>query len=400
MKAKQKNDRRDFLKKCSLATVPLLIPSIGLNASTMPIHSSESTKSDQPMVNFIFDGLNLSPKDYLAKLNEIDQKDTIDPDVYGNGGDTKKLEEVFAKLTGKESAIYLPSGTMANQLALKLLNGQNTKAIVPENSHIFRDEADAAQAVHRLRLVAVGKDKSYFDLEDLKNTIDYLDQSEVFKSGLGTVVLENPVRRADGAIIPIETIKQISNYCRERQLKLHLDGARLHIASAYSGVSIAEYSSYFDTVYISLYKYLNTSGGAILCGEAKLLTEVAHQMKIFGGTIYQSWTNTSIALHYLNGIEDRWKSLMVSAEQLMNGLNKINEVEITKIKDGSNIFNLKLAKEIDTTIFVRYLHKEHHLWLGRPDENGIIKFHINESLNLRNIDQIIKAWKMGIEASK
>ncbi len=115
---------------------------------------------------------------------------------------------------------------MANQLAIKLLNGNNTKVIVPDNSHVFRDEADAAQSVHKLRLIPLGKNKAYFNLNDVKNAIKYLDENEVFKSGLGTVMIENPIRRADGTIIPLKTIVEITEYCREQGYKLHLDGAR------------------------------------------------------------------------------------------------------------------------------------------------------------------------------
>jgi threonine aldolase len=261
---------------------------------------------NQSPVNFIYDGLALSPNEYLNKLQEINKSNPIEPDFYGEGGATKLLEEEFAKLTGKEKAIYLPTGTMANQLAIKLLNENNTKVIVPENAHIYRDEADAAQSVHNKRLIPAGQGKAYFDLADLKSTIEYTNNNEVFNSGLGTVVIENPVRRADGAFVPIETIKEISKYCKENNYKIHLDGARIHLASAFNNISLSEYASYFDTVYISLYKYLNATGGAILCGDAKIIDKISHQIKILVGTVFQSWNITSIALHYLNGISERW----------------------------------------------------------------------------------------------
>ena len=254
---KEENNRRDFLKKCGLSTVPILLPTIGLNAMSFSEVQNEVPIKPKTPVNFIYDGLNFTPQEYLEKLNEVNQVKPIEPDFYGNGGTTKALENKFAKITGKEKAIYLPTGTMANQLAIKLLNGNNTKVIVPENSHVFRDEADAAQSVHRKRLIPLGNtDKPYFELADLKEIIAYTNNNEVFKSGLGTVVIENPIRRADGAAVPIDTLKEIAGYCKENGYKMHLDGARIHLASAYTGVSILEYASYFDTIYISLYKYL------------------------------------------------------------------------------------------------------------------------------------------------
>ena len=303
------NQRRDFLKKCGLSTVPFLFPAISLSAAPLLEHQTNSTNNTKFPVNFIYDGLAFSPQEYLEKLNEINKSHPIQPDFYGNGGATKALEDTFAKITGKEKAIYLPTGTMANQLAIKLLNEDNTKVLVSENSHIYRDEADAAQSVHGKRLIPVGKGKAYFNLNDLKSTIRYLNENEVFKSGIGTVAIENPIRRADGTTVPIETIKELSEYCKENGYRLHLDGARIHLAAAYTKVSLAAYASYFDTVYISLYKYLNATGGAILCGDAALIDKIVHEIKIHGGTVFQSWNNTAVALHYLRDIDERWKKV-------------------------------------------------------------------------------------------
>ena len=300
------------------------------------------------------------------------------------------------RITGKEKAIYLPTGTMANQLAMKLLNGNHTKAIVPENSHIFRDEADAAQSVHRMRLIPLGKGKPYFELGDLEETLEYLNEGEVFKSGLGTLVIENPVRRADGTVVPLETIREVTGYCRERGIKLHLDGARLHIASAYSKVSVAEYSDLFDSVYISLYKYLNAAGGGILCGDASLIDQVPHQIKILGGNMLQSWPNTAMAIHYLWGIEERRKEIIKAADYLIHRLNKLDGIRITPIKNGSNVYDLTFAEKINLTDFLNHMHSEHNIGFRPPDNMGIVKFKVNQTLLNRDMDAIIEAWKAGI----
>ncbi|WP_191859516.1 threonine aldolase family protein [Hanstruepera ponticola] len=399
-KLKKENNRRDFLKKCSLSTVPFLIPTIGLNAMSFEKTNDKVLTKNQSSVNFIYDGLALGPTEYLNKLQEINKSKPIEPDFYGGGGTTKLIEEEFAKITGKEKAIYLPTGTMANQLAIKLLNENNTKVIVPENSHIYRDEADAAQSVHGKRLIPVGKGKSYFDITDLKSTIDYTNKNEVFKSGLGTVVIENPVRRADGTFVPIGVIKDISKYCKENNYKMHLDGARIHIASAFSNISVSEYASYFDTVYISLYKYLNASGGAILCGDAKIIEQISHQIKILGGTVFQSWNNTSMALHYLEGINERWNEVVIKSEKLITALNKLNGISITSLKNGTNIYDLILSNEISLKKLAIFLYNEHNIWLGRANDKGIVKFTVNESLLTRDYTDILDAWKKGIEQAR
>jgi threonine aldolase len=386
-------NRRDFFKKCGLSSIPVLLPSVNLN--TKPYFKPEN--QSKPIVNFISDGLFFSPQEYLEKLNKINATDPIEMDFYGNSGSTKELEEAFSKITGKEKAIYLPTGTMANQLAISMLNGENTKIIVPENSHIYRDEADAAQSVHNKRLIPLGAGKVHFDLSDLISGIDYLNESEVFKSGLGTIAIENPVRRADGAVVPIETIEAISNHCKENGYKMHLDGARIHLASAYTNISLAKYASYFDTIYISLYKYLNANGGAILCGNAKFIDQLVHQIKIHGGTVYQNWNNTAMALHYLKGIEQRWDKVIQQATQLISKLNKINGVNISSINNGTNIYNLKLGNEISLKELANHLSKEYNIWVGRADKEKNVKFIVNESLLRRDNKELIEAWKMSVK---
>ena len=395
-KATEENKRRDFLKKCGLSTVPFLLPTIGLEAMTLSSDKIKKPHNDKTIVNFIYDGLVLSPRQYIEKLSEIDHAKKIEPDFYGNGGSTKMLEEEFAKLTGKEKAIYLPTGTMANQLAIKLLNGNNTKVIVPENSHVFRDEADAAQSVHGKRLVPVGYDKAYFQLEDLQSTIEYMNQNEVFKSGLGTVVIENPIRRANGTVMPIETIKEISAYCKSNGIKTHLDGARIHLASAYTKVSLMEYASYFDTVYISLYKYLNATGGAILCGDAKFIDQLSHQIKILGGTVYQSWANTAMALHFLDGVTLRLNQVVITANKLNTELNKIDGINISSLKNGTNIYDLKLADHLNSKELSTILYEEHNIWIGSA-KNNVVRFALNESVLTRDFQEIVDAWRAAVK---
>lgn len=395
--AQPSTNRRSFIKLAGLSAIPLALSGNTLLGAPASIDQNGTGGS----INFVYDGLSLflSPANYVQKLTEISNAQKIQPDFYGAGGTTQELENEFARITGKEKAIYLPSGTMANQLAIKLLNQEQTKAIVPENSHIYRDEADAAQAVHNQRLIPLGKGKDHFDLDELKETIAYHKSGEYIDSGLGTVVIENPVRRANGAVVPISEIKRITDYCRKEGYKLHLDGARLHIASAYTGISVAEYSSLFDTVYISLYKYLNAAGGAMLCGDASLIDKVSHLIKIHGGTAFQSWVNTGMALYYLKGIDGRWKELVKASDDLISQLNKTEQVRISKKENGTNLYDLKL-RDTNFGKLQRSLSSDHNMMIAGLDGNGNIRFAINESLLQREIGSVASAWKACLKAAK
>lgn len=390
------NNRRHFLKKIGLlSAAPIMFPALGSATNFIPANSS-SEELDEGKVNFIWDGFSFTPEKYIQKLAEINKANPIELDYYGKGGPTEELEKEFARITGKEKAIYLPSGSMANQLAMKLLNDGKTKVIVPENSHIYRDEGDAAQAVHELRLIPLGKDKAYYDLDDLKNSIAFQKEGFHYDSGLGTVVIENPVRRVLNRYVPVENIREISAFCRDNGLKLHLDGARLHIAAAFSGVSVEEYASYFDTVYISLYKYLNAGGGAILCGDTKLIDQMEHQIKILGGSILRNWTSTAMALHYLPEVDERWAQVVVRSLSLIQELNKIDGLKIWALKNGSNSHRMLLSEHIDADQLAEQLYKRNILWAaGRKDSEGFF-FVVNDTMLIRSNPEIINAWSESI----
>ncbi|SMG50266.1 L-threonine aldolase [Marivirga sericea] len=390
-----KSDRREFLKKLGLGSLPFFIPATSFANSALKGNSNAANR-----VNFQFDGISYSPEEYLNKLLQINKQHKIEPDIYGYGGATTALEEKFAEISGKQKAIYLPTGTMANQLAIKLLNGQNTKVIVPENSHIYRDEADAAQSVHAKRLIPVVNNKPYYNRKELDSTISELQSNEVFKSGIGTVVIENPVRRAFGTAIPLDNIKEISQYCKEKGYKMHLDAARIHLAEAYHNTSIREYSAPFDTVYFSLYKYLNAAGGAILCGDAELIDQVAHQIKIHGGTIYQNWNNTAMALYSLNGIGSRFKEMAIKGKNLIKQLNKIDGIEVESTSEGTNLYKMYVSPEMNGFEFDKYLENNYAISIRPPNPKGEIRFSINESILFQTVDEIVLAFKDAAEKMK
>lgn len=390
--------RRNFLKTMGLAPLPLLMPQ-SLWAGTDGFPPQKSTQT-LPLVNFVSDGIFFGIEDYVEKLRSITAAASFEADFYGQGGVTELLEKKFAEITGKPKAIYLPTGTLANQLAIRLLSGENTKVPVPENSHVYRDEADAAQAVHNKRLIPVGKGKPYFSKKELEEAMAYHDAGEVFHSGWGAIAVECPVRRADGVAVPLDVLKEITAFGRSKGCALHLDGARLHIASAYTGVSVAEYAALFDTVYISLYKYLNAAGGAILCGEADLIDKLRHSIKIYGGTVYQTWPNTLMAMHYLNGADDRWKQVRQTALRVMEGLNGIKGIHVGPIPDGTNIYNLKLDASLSLKKLANTLNTDHNMWLGRADETGTVKWMVNESILLRKPEEIIAAWETAAAQAK
>jgi threonine aldolase len=319
-------------------------------------------------------------------------------DRYGGGGAVEELEKKFQVITGKERAIFMPSGTMANQFAIAMLSDENTKVYVQDTSHVYRDEADAAQSVFNKRLMPLAKNQAYFTADELKQAIENLDKEEVFKSGIGCVSIENPVRRSDGQMVPIDEIKKISEYCRGKNIRLHLDGARLFMASAWSGVSIKEYSGYFDTVYISLYKYLGASAGAILCGEKALIDKMPHMMKIHGGNMFGNWLNAAMASYKLDTMEEKLREAIKRSKEIFAALAQIG-IKVSALDGGTNIHNIKVPAGINIQKFGETLNNL-FIRIPRPDANGDAKITVNETLLYREPKYIIDAFKESLNKAK
>ena len=389
-------DRRSFIKVSGLSLVPAILPAAPILANGV---SEKTIAANEPIVKLFGDGEFYDGLPYLEQLQAANSKQQIKVDRYGSGGAVEELEKKFEGITGKEKAIYMPSGTMANQFAIALLSGENTKVFVQDASHVYRDEADAAQSIFNKRLMPLAKNQTFFTADELKNAIEDLDSEEVFKSGLGCVSIENPVRRTDGRMIPIDEIKKISEYCRSKNIRLHLDGARIYMASAWSGVSIKEYSTYFDTVYISLYKYLGASGGAILCGDKSLIEKMPHLIKIHGGNMFGNWLNAAMASYNLDGIEERLKEAIKRSKEIFASLNQIPGIKISTLDNGTNIYTMKFPAGIQGQKFGETLNS-YFIRMPRPNENGEAKISVNETLLYREPKYIIDAIKDSINKAK
>lgn len=388
--------RRNFLKTSGMAALPALGSAIPFAALAGQYRPDEKTAP----VYFFLDGPKYTPDELITKLQEINVAHAITPDTYGEGGVVEALEKKFMAVTGKQAAIYMPSGTMANQLAISVLSGPHTKVFVQETSHVFRDEADAAQSVYGKRLIPLAPGEPAFTLQQLQASLQYHEEGEVFKSGIGVVAIESPVRRCDGRAVPLDEIKKITAFCREKGYKLHFDGARVHLASAFTGVPVGEYARHFDTVYISLYKYLGAPGGAMLCGDREVIGKMRHLMKVHGGAMYQNWVNAAMALHHLEGLDERLQRMAQQAQELFTQLNKLPGIKISPLPNGSNIFHLEMGNGVDLARLRETLNKKHHMLLPGRRGNEPVRITVNESLLKRDNKSIVAAFKEALQAAK
>ncbi len=334
-------------------------------------------------MSFSGDGLHLSPPQYIQLLGTLPNTKT---DSYLAGGAVEELEKQFAKLLGKERGLFFPTGTMANHVAVRLLAGDRRHVLVQEESHLYRDEGDCAQALSGLNLVGLAPGRATIKASEIVEEVDKA-AAPPYPVPVGAISIESPVRRTRGQAFDFEEMKKISVFARERKIGMHLDGARMYLASAYTGISPLAYANLFDTVYVSLYKYFNAPFGAMLTGPAKLIEAAAVLRHQFGGGMLHAWESAAVAAHYLDGFENRYRKAVDRANELFARLEK-NKFKVHRLEAGTNIFQVDFPAE--PTPEYRERLADRGILLGRSND-----IQINETI-LRKpakeiADEMVKA---------
>lgn len=209
---------------------------------------------------------------------------SVGDDVYQEDETTNAFQERIRQLTGKDGALFFPSGTMSNQVGVRSNLFQPPYSIVADDrAHVYRNEA-AGLAILSQAIVypANPKNGKYVTLEDIKARV--IDYKDIHVPTTKLICLENTI---SGVIVPLEEIKRISEFAREKNIRMHLDGARLWNASAETGIPLKEYCQYFDTVSLCLSKGLGAPIGSVLVADKKTLEHARWIRKQQGGGMRQ-----------------------------------------------------------------------------------------------------------------
>ena len=378
--------RRTFIKAGSAAAVISAGPFTGI-AGNAP---ETQLEKDKKAVKFTRDGLDLTTREYSELLREITKTKGINPDNYSRFGVVEELEYRMAEMLGKESAVFMPTGTLANHIAVRELSGKDDRVIVQAESHLYNDSGDCAQKLSNLNLMPLAPGKATFTLDEVKNAVTRTKKGRV-KTGIGVISIESPVRRKDNEMFDFETMKSITEYACENGIRLHLDGARMFNACVHSGKSPADFAKLFDTVYVSLYKDFNAASGAILAGTKEFTKDLYHVRRMFGGGMPQVWPFAAVALHYLDTFLDDYAESVKQAEKLFALLEENPAFKIEKIPNGTNVFKL-YVKTSDRDRFRENLESK-NIFIPAPDKTFEgFKMKINNTLLRSNPEEIAKKF--------
>ena len=227
----------------------------------------------------------------------------VGDDVFGDDPTVNKLEERVADLLGKEAAVYVPSGTMSNQLAVNIHTQPGDELLCDVYCHIYNNEAGGPAILSGVTCRTFDGECGILDVSQLEDKIRNPDDVHLVKTRL--VCLENTHNRGGGRIYPIEKIEAISQWAWKHGLMMHLDGARLWNAIVATGISAREWAKHFDTVSVCFSKGLGAPVGSALAGPKAAITKARRARKLFGGGMRQAGIIAAGCLYALDHNVDR-----------------------------------------------------------------------------------------------
>jgi threonine aldolase len=240
---------------------------------------------------------------------------SLGDDVYSDDPTVNALEEESAAVTGKEAAVFVPTGTMGNQLAIMAQTNPGEEVLAHEGSHVRSIEAGAPQALSGVGFRTVSGDGGRIEPEDVEQAM----AMSGFFPRIGLMVWENTHNLSGGRVIPVEVMEKTSEVAKAHGLKIHVDGARIFNAVAASGVPADRYAAVADSIQFCFSKGLGAPVGSIVCGSADLMGEIRYLRKRLGGGMRQSGVIAAAARVALAG-RDRLSEDHVLARELADGV--------------------------------------------------------------------------------
>lgn len=249
----------------------------------------------------------------------------VGDDVFGEDPTVNRLQERVAEMLGKESALYVPSGTMGNQTCIKVHTQAGDEVICERGAHVFNYETGGIAFLSSAQVHTIDGKHGVLALDDIKRAIRpgfyYMPRTRL-------ICLENTHNRAGGTIYPIDNIREISAFAKAENIRTHLDGARLWNASVATGITPKEYASYFDSVSVCLSKGLGAPVGSVIAGTGEFIAAARHYRKILGGGMRQAGVLAAAGLYALEHNIDRLKEDHEKASFLARELAKVPGFDI------------------------------------------------------------------------
>jgi threonine aldolase len=286
----------------------------------------------------------------------------VGDDVFHEDPSVNRLEEMVAALFGKDAALYVASGTMANQLAIRAQTHHGDEIIMERTSHPFNSEAGALAALAGVQVNLIDGVHGIMDAEQIRAVVR---TPNVHHAPTALICLENTHNRGGGSVWPLEKIRAIRGVARSVGVPMHLDGARVMNACVATGLTPKDYAQYFDSCTLCLSKGLGAPVGSLVIGSKEFITKAHRFRKQFGGGMRQAGILAAAGLYALEHNIERLAEDHLNAKRLARGIAEIEGLDIDVNTVATNIlyFGVRLAG-LTVPILLERLKAEGILMLG------------------------------------
>ncbi|MCT8138043.1 low specificity L-threonine aldolase [Anaerobacillus sp. CMMVII] len=264
-----------------------------------------------------------------------DYDDLEESDMYGTGKIIEQFQAKLKECLGKEAAVFFPSGTMAQQIAMRIWCDKTglKKVAYHPLCHLEIHEEEGLKKLHQIDSVLLANETRIIQLEDIEN----------MEEEVSCILLELPQREIGGELPDYQTLEAISSYCRDKEIKLHLDGARLFEILPYYQKSAKEVCALFDSVYVSFYKGIGGIAGAILAGDEDFIQESIVWKRRHGGDLISLYPYIISADYYFTKRLHKMNQYYEEAKELAKLYNECEAIQTRPLEPVSNMFHVHVA---------------------------------------------------------
>jgi len=313
----------------------------------------------------------------------------VGDDVFGEDPTVNALQAKVAKILGKEASIFVPSGTMGNQLAIKSHTQPGDEVIIEATSHPYNFEGGASAVLSAVQFYCLRGVRGILDASQFEEAIRPDDHHFPVTK---LICLENTHNRGGGTIYPLQKIAEITQFARSKGLLVHLDGARLWNASVASGIKPHEYAQWADSVSVCLSKGLGAPVGSLVAGTKPFIERVHRFRKMFGGGMRQVGILAAAGIYALDHHIERLKEDHRNAKRLALGLSEIQGVSIEPEHVETNIVIFDIAEIGMTAAQARDEMKKKGV-LIHPFGKTLVRLVTHLDVSKDNIEVALKAFR-------
>lgn len=263
----------------------------------------------------------------------------VGDDVYQDDPTVNALEALAAEILGKEAALFVPSGTMGNQLALMCQTGRGDEVIVSADCHIFAHEVGAAAVLSGANLRQLSFQRGIFDAKKIEGAIR---PEDIHEPKTALICMENAL--ANGIVVPVEVMEEVYSLAKKNGIAVHLDGARVFNAAAALNVDVREITKSCDTVSCCLSKGLCAPVGSVLAGDSKTITKARKYRKMLGGGMRQCGLLAAAGIIALKEMPKRLTEDHENAKYMARKLSELSGVEVDLDSVQINMVFFKLDR--------------------------------------------------------